>query len=407
MSSFESLIADAVANGEIPGCALVATNRDGTFEYAKTFGKTSMKDESAKAFQQDTVMWVASCTKLMTSICCMQLVERGQVGLDDPVYTHIPELKDFPILTGFREDGSPIEEKHTKPITLRLLLTHASGLGYDALHPLLMAWLKHHNRVTGTSGKLLSRFDAPLVFQPGESWMYGSSLDYAGLLVERVTGQTLEEYMKTNLWEPLGIKDMTFRLSSRPDMKERMADMSLRDETGRLRWTGSKMPYHDEAHEEVVECMGGQGIFTTAEEYVKILKAVLTTDQNEKILKQDTVKELFKPQLGKGSQGMLNGMLKDETMNNAMGGTPQSIVKDWGLGGILLTSDSEEGMAAGSMIWGGLPNLVWWVDLKTGLCGLYAGQVLPPGDAKCAALTRKFQEGIYEMYKQRNTSPRL
>jgi CubicO group peptidase (beta-lactamase class C family) len=123
-----------------------------------------------------------------------------------------------------------VEVQHTKPITLRTLLTHTSGLTYDALHPKLLAWLAYHGRAPGTGARLLKQYDAPLTFEPGQGWMYGPGIDYAGLLIGRVTGLSLEEYMRENLWEPVGVKDMTFRLSSRPDMRERMADMSLRDE---------------------------------------------------------------------------------------------------------------------------------------------------------------------------------
>lgn len=316
MSDFETSINDAITAQDIPGCALVATNRDGSFKYAKSFGKASMKKENAKPLQLDTVMWVASCTKLMTSLCCMQLVERGLVTLDEPVYKHIPELKSFNVLTGFEDNGKPIEKKHTNALTLRHLLTHTSGLTYDATHPKALAWLKYHNRSPGSSGKLLERFSVPLMFEPGESWMYGSSIDYAGLLVERVTGQSLESYMRQNLWEPLGIRDMTFHLSSRPDMRERMADMSLRDvNTGKVRPTGSRMPYLDGDMKEVEDCFGGQGVFTTPEEYIKVLHAVLICDENEKLLKKASLEEFFKPQLGEGSSMALNAILQDDMVS--------------------------------------------------------------------------------------------
>lgn len=401
MVDFETAIQQAVEAEEIPGCVLVATNRDGSFKYTKTFGKTSMRPENAKPLQLDTVMWVASCTKLMTSICALQLVERGKLSLDEPVYTHIPELKGFKILKTFDNDGKPVEEQHTKPITLHRLLTHTSGLTYDAMHPKLLAWLAYHRREPSTGATLLQRFNAPLTFEPGESWMYGSGIDYAGLLIERVTGVTLEEYMRANLWEPLGIKDMTFKLKSRPDMKARMADMSTRDEdTAKVRYTGARMTYQDVDGEEVQSCMGGQGVFTSAEEYIKVLKALLTTDEDEKLLKKDTLKEFFKPQLGEGASASINAILQDDMVNNAMGGTSKDKKKDWGLGGLLLLEDQQDGKAAGTMIWGGLPNLIWWVDPKTGICGLYAGQVVPTGDAKCAALDRQFEAAMYEKYKQ-------
>ncbi|KAF2999277.1 hypothetical protein E8E13_003874 [Curvularia kusanoi] len=410
MSDFETAIQEAVDVQEIPGCVLFASNRDGSFKYSKTFGHTSMVPERAKPLQTNTVMWVASCTKLMTSICALQLVEQGKLTLDDPVYTHIPELKSFKILKTFDNDGKPVEVQHTKPITLRTLLTHTSGLSYDGMHPKLLAWLAYHNRKPTVGAKLLQRFDAPLVFEPGESWMYGASIDYAGLLVERVTGLTLEEYMRQNLWEPLGIKDMTFKLASRPDMKERMADMSGRDEkTGKVELSTERQSFLDIDGQEVQDCMGGQGVFTTPEEYSKVLHAVLTMDEDERFLKKETLKEFFTPQLGEAPSAAFNGMIQsDDMVNNAMGGTQKDSVKNWGLGGLLLLQDQADGKAAGTMIWGGLPNLIWWVDPKTGLCGLYATQVVPTGDAKCAALNRKFEVAMYEKYQQSGLeNPRL
>jgi CubicO group peptidase (beta-lactamase class C family) len=235
------------------------------------------------------------------------------------VYTHIPELKDFKILKTFDNDGKPVEVEHTKPITLRTLLTHTSGLTYDAMHPKLLAWLAYNGREPSTGSKVLQRFDAPLTFEPGESWMYGPSIDYAGLLVERITGLTLEEYMRQNLWEPLGIKDMTFSISSRPDMKERMADMSMRDEeTGKVRYTGSTQWYTDADGNDLQDCMGGQGVFTSPEEYIKVLHAVLTTDEDEKLLKKHTLEEFFTPQFSEGPSAAMNAILQNDMVSTTL-----------------------------------------------------------------------------------------
>lgn len=277
-----------------------------------------MKPDSAQPIQLNTVMWIASCTKLMTSICCLQLVERGLVSLDEPVYKYIPELESFNVLSGFEDDGKPIEVKHTKPITLRLLLSHSSGFTYDSMDPRTLGWLKYHKREPRTGGKILERFNVPLVFEPGESWMYGASIDYAGLLVERVIGQTLEAYMKTNLWEPLGIKDMTFHLEKRPDMQKRMADMSLRDpETSKVRHTDTPMPYLDGKGKEVSDDFGGQGVFTTAEEYIKVVHALLVCDENEKLFSKATLEDFFTPQLSEESSTVLNAVLQDDMVRSA------------------------------------------------------------------------------------------
>jgi CubicO group peptidase (beta-lactamase class C family) len=306
----------------------------------------------------------------MTSICAIQLVERGLVTLDEPVCKYIPELKDFPILKSFTEDGKPVEEPHTKPITLRLLLTHQSGLSYDATHPKLMEWMKVKGLESSRSGKLLERFNRPMVFEPGEGWMYGPSIDYAGLLIERITGGTLEDYMKKNLWEPLGVKDMTFYLSKRPDLKARMAEMTFRDEeTSKVRKTDMYLPYQNESGAEVEDCMGGQSVFTSPSDYLKVLQALLTTDENEKILKKETVEMFFSPQLTPEGSSMINAILQDDMTNNAMGGTPKEMKKDWGLGGLLLCGDSPDGKKEGTMLWGGLPNLIW-VSIST-MCDIH------------------------------------
>ncbi|XP_014554079.1 hypothetical protein COCVIDRAFT_105990 [Bipolaris victoriae FI3] len=403
MTDFEKAINDAIAAEEIPGCALSATNRDGTFTYSKAFGKASMKPDNNKPMQLDTIMWIASCTKLMTSISALQLVERGLVSLDDPVYKHLPELESRTVIKGFTDAGEPIEEKHTKPITLRNLLSHSSGLAYEFIHPVNQAWLKYHNRAPASSGNLVERFSYPLVFEPGESWAYGPGIDFAGLLIERISGQTLEDYMKANIWTPLGIKDMTFSLSSRPDLAARLADMSARNpSTGKVVDFSGPLPYVDGEGKEVTSHMGGQGVFASMEEYAKILKALLDADGGKEgaVLKKESVDELCKAQLGDKSRETLTAALEDKAASNAMGGLPIGVPKDHALGGVLLTGDGPDGKKAGTMVWGGYPNLIWWVDRKTGLCGIYGAQVVPPGDATVSGLQRKFEAAMYERLAQ-------
>ncbi|KAF2273781.1 beta-lactamase/transpeptidase-like protein [Westerdykella ornata] len=412
-ATFEREIEQAIRDEIIPGCVLHATNRDGSFTYAKALGTLSMR-QPRPPLQLSTTMWIASCTKLMTSICAMQLVERGQLRLDDPVYPHIPELQSRPVLTALNDDGTVAQEPHKTPITLRHLLTHTSGMAYDGMHPLLVAWAKHHatgDEEASKPGTILERFNKPLVFEPGTSWMYGPSLDYVGVLIERVSGKSLEDFMRENLWEPLGIRDMSFHLHRRPDLKARMAEMARRDEeTGKVVAIEEdervkQLPYLLEDGSEVRDCMGGQGVFASAEEYIKVLRALLSADQDgdRRVFRnKETVEEFFTPNLGQGAREMLNAVLQNDVMNNAMGGVPREVVKDWGLGGLLAMGDLPDGKREGTMVWGGLPNLIWFCDRKAGLTGLYAGQVLPTGDAQIANLMRKFEAGVYKMYKSRS-----
>ena len=383
-----------------------------------------MNPSRAKPLQLDTVMWIASCTKLMTSICVMQLVERGQLRLDDPVYDIIPELRSRTVITGLTDAQVPIERPHKQPITLRRLLSHSSGLSYDHIpHPLIAAWLKQQTTSPSSSNKLVERFSHPLVFEPGEGWSYSPSIDYAGLMVERVTNMSLEAYMKKNIWEPLGIRDMTFFLSTRPDMSARFADMSARGADGKVMYIEGYTPYLDEKGNEMADCMGGHGVFATPREYIKVLKAVLRCGEGKEgdILSKESIDEMFKPQLTEKSTESINSTLKDDLVcgfpllllllrpplthiyqvNRLMGGTPMESPKSWGLGGLIVLDDCPDGRKAGTMIWGGLPNLLWFVDRKTGLTGFYATQVVPPGDEKCVDMNSAFVEGIYDMRSSR------
>ena len=383
-----------------------------------------MNPSRAKPLQLDTVVWIASCSKLMTSICAMQLVERGQLHLDDPVYDIIPELRSRTVITGLTDAGVPVERPHKQPITLRRLLSHSAGLTYDHIpNPLIDAWLKQQTTIPSRSGKLLERFSHPLVFESGEGWSYSPGIDYAGLMVERVTKMSLEAYMKKNLWEPLGIRDMTFFLSTRPDMSARFADMSTRTADGKVVYSEGYQAYLDGNGNEVTDYMGGHGVFATPEEYIKVLKALLTCGHDGKeggILTKESIDEFFKPQLTEKSTESINSMLKDDLVcdfppsasfahlllptlthisqvNRLMGATPREAPKSWGLGGLLILADCPDGRKAGTMIWGGLPNLLWFIDRKKGLTGFYATQVVPPGDAKSVEMNNVFVEGIYGM----------
>ena len=267
-----------------------------------------MDSERAKPLALDTPMWTASCTKLMTSISALQLVDRGLVTLDEPLSKHLPELDALSVIASLDEAGKATEEKQNKPITLRMLLSHSSGLDYDFWSPTLTKYLTTLGKPMGSGGKVLQRFGSnPLVFQPGESFTYGPGIDFAGLLVERITGQRLEEYMRANIWNPIGMKDVTFYLSQHPDMDEKLADVSLRTE-------GKAVPFKakmfQEDGKEFEDCMGGMGSFTSAGEYVKLLKAMLVDDKEEKLLKKATWDELFKPQLSPGGIKGINTSLK-------------------------------------------------------------------------------------------------
>lgn len=305
-------------------------------------------------------MWIASCTKLVTCIAAMQCCERGLLSLDDPIYDVLPELKDLPVLKGFNDDGSPKLVPHKVTMTLRHLLTHSSGFAYDETHPKLLAWHAwHRTRPQFNRNSVEAQHGYPLVFEPGESWCYGAGIDWAGVAVERACGgTTLQRYFDENIFSRVGARDVVFSsyMHTRPDLQARMADMSKRDPENprKVKRSNAKLQYNARGG-----CFGGSGMFASPADYLKVLQGLLKSDTDGTLLKKESVDEFFRPCLSPKAKAELNKLLRVKEVRDGMGIIPESVEKNWALGGIINEGDVPGGRAAGTMTWGGLPNLVW------------------------------------------------
>ncbi|KAI1824213.1 beta-lactamase/transpeptidase-like protein [Xylaria intraflava] len=400
MAPFEEAVQAACVAEEIPGAVLLAVDKSGKFKYGKAFGKRSVHpgaDQSPLGL--DSVMWIASCTKVVTALAALQCCERGLLALDAPIYDVLPEFRRLPVIRGFNDDGSPVLEAHTKPITLRLLLNHSSGLAYDDINPTLLAWHKWHRTAPNFSNVVESRHGHPLVFEPGDSWFYGPGVDWAGVAVERVTGVSLQRYFDENIFRKVGARDIVFssHLHTRPDLRARIVDMSRRDprDPKKTRRGTARLQFNERGG-----CLGGAGLFGSPVDYLKVIRGLLATDGDRGLLGKETADEFFRPCLGDKAKKALNRFLEVESSRVSMGNLPGSVMKDWALGGLVNEGDVPGGRKAGTMTWSGLPNITWFVDRTSGLCGLYAAQLYPPGDAKLGELTELFERGIYNLYSR-------
>ncbi|MCJ1478910.1 hypothetical protein MMC13_007594 [Lambiella insularis] len=264
-------------------------------------------------------------------------------------------------------------------------------MGYDVFDPMLQKWRAIQGQVPGPGTTIQEKYDCPLLYEPGTSWGYSPSIDWAGKMVERVNNDvSLQDYMKTHIWEPLGIKDMIFHLRDRPDLKKRMADLSMRDPSG----SGTAFYIDHIFQKDYDDAMGGRGVFGTVPEYMKVLQSILADDG--KLIKSESVDELFKPHLGKESQQSLMKLCEDPVLNFQLRGVPLGIRKNWSLGGILIEEDLPGWWRKNTLGWGGLPNLTWFVDREAGLCGMYGSQLIPSGDPKSIELSEVFERAMYK-----------
>ncbi|KAG8993880.1 hypothetical protein FRB94_010310 [Tulasnella sp. JGI-2019a] len=362
---------DKPAN-ELAGLVIMAVDKKGKFIYRNALGKRSVNPGKNEAMTMDTVHWIASQTKLMTAVAVMQCVERGQIGLDDPVGEVCPELAGRMIIEGFEDDGTPKMRNTKTKITLRYkpsvsssilncpsicmsrlssFSNHTSGFAYAALHPSLTPTaIKKWIKATGFKPKLttghIDTCDFPLIFEPESRWMYGVGVDWAGQVVERLNNCTLEEYMAKHIFQPLDMTDTTFHPEYRPDFDSRMVDTCVR------RPDGSLEPGKQLYARPAAQGLGGAGCYSTCPDYIKFLTAIL--QDGGAILKKESVDEIFKPQLTDSAQLSFNFLRKWFSW------TPTSVEISFGLTVDINVDPIPGGRAAGSGNWGGLPMLAWW-----------------------------------------------
>ncbi|WP_052962732.1 serine hydrolase domain-containing protein [Pseudomonas fluorescens] len=365
-SSLNHLL-DAVTTGQqcVPGVVAAITGRDGLI-YEGASGQRTLGQ--AGAMTTDSVFAMFSTTKAITATAVLQLVEEGRLDLDAPARDYVPMIGELKVLEGFDSDGTPRLRAPKKHITTRMLLLHTAGLGYEFFN-------EHYNRlvqegrqpsiISGSLAALLT----PLLFEPGEQWEYGSNMDWAGLVVEAITGKRLGEVMQQRIFEPLGMTDTAFSMTA--SMLQRRAGMHQREEDGSLTAVeGSLLPEEPEVH------MGGHGLFSTVKDYCLFIRAWLNDGQGDhgRILKPETIRFAEK-------NGLDNLKIKAlPCVNPSISHTAEffpGMPKSWALSFMVNEQDAPTGRPAGSLAWAGLANLFYWIDRKNGIGGFWATQILP------------------------------
>lgn len=309
-------------------------------------------------------------TKLLTSLCVLKLVEQGVIGLDDDVTPHLETLARQPVLTGF-DDGTsdskpPTFQARTQPITLRRLLTHSAGTGYLLMDGRLQRWAaatgrplpKPLQRPPVSGGATVdTRFDYPLLFEPGSSWVYGSGIDWAGRLVEKLTGgtTTLDDFMYQHVLAPVGVPrgGITFHPTRLPGFSPDDNDLvatAVRDEAS------GKVGFLPTEHFGEHDAFGGEGLFGGAGHYLAVLHSLLVDDG--KILQPQTARLLFEPLLEPAAREALNAEIAEAGW--VVGVVPKGVEYDWSAGGLLSTGGDGLGhRRKGFLQWSGMLNMSW------------------------------------------------
>ncbi len=358
-----------VGPGKIAGCLTAVLRRD-ELAYLHLAGERDRERELP--ITTDTVFRIYSMTKPVTSVALMMLWEQGLFSLDDPVQRFIPEFAGLEVRTGGAWPAF-LTERPKRPMRIRDLFLHTSGLTYDfmyatnvdrAYRKLKVAYPEPGYTLDDMVKQLAG---LPLEFSPGDRWNYSVATDVLGVLIERISGQSLPEYFSTAIFEPLGMHDTGFNV--RPEQLERFAScytrapdksVILQDDAQASRFVGRTF------------FSGGGGLVSTASDYLQFCRMLLAGGilNGQRIISRRTLDLMVANHLpGGGDIASLSMSGFSETHNEGVG---------FGLGFACKLDPVRNGYPAseGSYYWGGLASTLFWVDPAEELIALFFTQLI-------------------------------
>ncbi|QGY46635.1 serine hydrolase [Maribellus comscasis] len=336
LESALNAVKEYVDEGKLAGVSVMVI-KNGETVLSEQYGYADLS--SKKAIDDQTIFRAFSMTKPVTAAALMTLYDEGKFQLDDKVSDYIPEFGNTQVYNSETKTLEPQE----KPMTIRNILTHTSGLtyGWD-----MNSYVDSLYRVNGASGwdgvladKMKELAKIPLKYQPGTKWEYGLSIDLVGYLVEVLSGTPLDEYFKTKIYEPLKMDDSGFYV---PEEKhDRFTRIYSLDENGKL--VSPQNPMQDNFKKPATLFSGGGGSLTTVEDYSRFAQMLLNGGELDgvRILKESTVKMMMSNQLPEG-------VSYEETGGYGLGGSfnPESSQYGWsGAASTFFTVDTKNDMA--------------------------------------------------------------
>jgi CubicO group peptidase (beta-lactamase class C family) len=321
-------------------------------------------------------------TKAVVSVAAMQLVEAGKLSLDAPIGELLPDLADPHVITGFGDDGAALTRPAARPITLRHLLTHTSGMGYDFIHA-DQARARTAPVVPGTMASIRS----PLLFDPGDGWAYGISTDWVGLAVEAASGMKLDAYVGAHITGPLGMADTVFALDDR--LKVRLVSNMARVDDGAL------LPFPINIGGGAGEFVsGGGGMSGTAADYLRFVRMLLNGGSLDgvTILRPETAADMRRNHIGALRAGVMETTMP--ALSARVDWFPDMDTK-WGLGFMINPETGPDGRGAGSLAWAGICNTYFWIDPENDVAAVLLMQLLPFADPGALAVLSAFERAVY------------
>ncbi len=377
-AKLKPLFEEAVKEKKVPGVGYFIVDSKGGFLAKEAFGTTHLQDPNAVPFDADTTLAIFSCSKIITSIAALQLVEQGKLSLDDPVEKYVPRISKIQVLESVNPE--PVLRAAKEKPTIMQLLLHTAGFSYDFFDHPTLAWRMSSGRapVGYHSVGDWEDFETPYLFEPGSKYVYGINLDWLGFVIEKVSGERLPDYLRNHILKPLGMNETSEKLP--PGKKNTVI---IHFDMGDQGLVGNP----DAKHNEAPQVWGGGGfLYSTMNDYAKLLATLLNNGTSpttgNTILKPETVKDYIftdhlGPEVDRSELGEIGASIPIMSLEGTILPSLPVDKKGWSTGLLMNHEDLPYGRKAGSGSWAGLGNLFYWIDPKTGIAGMIVTNVLP------------------------------
>ena len=376
----DNILEDA-AQQKVPAVSAAVISKDADL-YKGHFGFRDL--ENKDLVDDNTLFRIASMTKAITSTCIYQLIDKDILSLDTNLKDFFPEISNKKVIRGFDDNGDPILSDVSNDINIGHLLTHTSGFAYEIWNESIAKLVE--------KGDLQSAFanndeflKAPLVFEPGSDWEYGIGIDWLGVLIEKINDCSLQEYMLTHIFEPLGMSNTSYDLDK--NKHSRVAKVYGRNNDEYL-----EMPF--EVPEKSSFYSGGGNLISNLEDYSKFLRIFLNSGKGSKkqIISESSIASMLS---SLNEELLMKKMLTQVPMlSNDVDFFPTS-AKSWSPGFMVNHEDIKSGRPKNSSGWAGLFNSFFWIDPKNEIAALILMQMLPFSEEGCFTTLQEFEASIY------------
>jgi CubicO group peptidase (beta-lactamase class C family) len=379
LKRFDEGMQSMVDSRQLAGIVTIAA-RHGRIIHQKAYGLQDIA--SARPMQKDTIFRIYSMTKPITGVAMMILFEEGKWKPSDPIAKYIPEFAGLKVYVGQDADGKPMLEAPAHTPTMGELMSHTAGFTYGSFGdtPVDKLYQKSHPLQAGSPGEFIKRLaDLPLVYQPGESWVYSVAVDVQGYLVEKLSGKPFPEFLRDRIFSPLGMNDTAFFV---PEHKlNRLASVYTTDAKSP---TLTAVPHDAGVSKEPGLPSGGGGLYSTAGDYIRFAQMLLNGGQlgGVRILSPSTV------------QLMRSNHLPDRLMTGKFGIGLYTMQEGLGFGYDFAVFDDPVKIGStagrGTYLWDGVAGTWFWIDPTNDLVfvGMIQRMMTAPGAPNMEDLSR-------------------